>query len=167
MIGFGFVKSWKTLVGLRIILGVLEAGFFPGVVYLLSTWYKRYEVGKRYAIFYLIGSVASAFGGILAFGLMQMQGIRGYGGWRWIFIVEGCLTCLVALLGYLVLTTFPDNDKSRSIRFLTPEQRRLVIARVNQDRGDADLEPFSLRKWAGAGLDWKIWCYGTCECYLM
>lgn len=49
----------------------------PGVVYLLSTWYTRYEVGKRYAFFYLIGCVASAFGGILAFGLMQMEGIAG------------------------------------------------------------------------------------------
>lgn len=58
-------------------------------MYLLSTWYKRYEVGKRYATFYLIGCLASAFGGILAFGLMQMEGVGGYGGWRWIFIIEG------------------------------------------------------------------------------
>merc|ERR1711977_768125 len=63
MIGFGFVQDWTHLVGLRAILGVLEAGFFPGVVYLVSTWYKRYEMGKRYAGFYLIGCVASAFGG--------------------------------------------------------------------------------------------------------
>merc|ERR1711964_503910 len=63
--------DWTHLVGLRAILGVLEAGFFPGVVYLMSTWYKRYEMGKRYAGFYLIGCVASAFGGILAFGLMH------------------------------------------------------------------------------------------------
>lgn len=49
------------------------------------------DVGKRYAIFYLIGCVASAFGGILAYGLMHMQGLRGYGGWRWIFIIEGCV----------------------------------------------------------------------------
>ena len=48
-------------------------------------------MGKRYSIFYLIGSLASAFGGILAFGLMQMEGIQGYGGWRWIFIIEGCV----------------------------------------------------------------------------
>lgn len=45
------------------------------MVYLLSTWYTRYEVGKRYATFYLIGCLASAFGGILAYGLMQMEGI--------------------------------------------------------------------------------------------
>lgn len=49
------------------------------------------EVGRRYSVFYLIGSLASAFGGILAYGVMQMDGIRGYGGWRWIFIIEGCV----------------------------------------------------------------------------
>ncbi|KAL9006062.1 MAG: hypothetical protein Q9188_001189 [Gyalolechia gomerana] len=109
MIGFGFVKDWKTLVGLRLILGVLESGFFPGVVYLLSTWYKR-----------------------------------------------------LAFLGYIFLVSFPDNQKSRSIRFISAEERQLIIARVNQDRGDADLEKFSIKKWLGGASDWKIWAYGLC-----
>ncbi|KAL9027430.1 MAG: hypothetical protein Q9196_004039 [Gyalolechia fulgens] len=146
MIGFGFVKDWKTLVGLRLILGLLEV----------------HEVGKRYSVFYLIGSLASAFGGILAYGLMQMDGIQGYGGWRWIFIIEGCLTCLVAFLGYIFLVSFPDNEKSRSIRFLSAEDRQLIIARVNQDRGDANLEKFSFKEWLGGAADWKIWAYGLC-----
>ena len=68
MIAFGFVKKWEEMAGLRIILGVLEAGFFPGCAYLMSTWYTRYELQKRYSIFYLIGSGASAFAGILAYG---------------------------------------------------------------------------------------------------
>ncbi|KAG7005719.1 MFS-type transporter cnsO [Physcia stellaris] len=160
MIGFGFVKDWKALMGLRLILGILESGFFPGVVYLLSTWYKRYEVGKRYSIFYLIGSLASAFGGVLAFGLMQMEGVQGYGGWRWIFIIEGCLTCFVALLGYIFLVSFPDKQESLTIRFLSAEERQLIVARVNQDRGDADLENFTFKKWLGGASDWKIWAYG-------
>lgn len=53
-----------------------------GCVYLLSTWYVRYDMGKRYSVFYLLGVVASAFSGILAFGLMQMNGLAGLGGWR-------------------------------------------------------------------------------------
>jgi MFS family permease len=75
------------MAGLRIILGALEAGMYPGSVYLLSTWYPRYELQKRNATFYLIGSMASGFGGILAYGLMQMDGIAGKAGWEWIFIV--------------------------------------------------------------------------------
>jgi MFS family permease len=83
IIGFGFVNSWTVMVGLRIILGVLEAGYFPGCVYLLSTWYRRYEVAKRYSVFYLIGMFSSALSGILAYGLMQMEGVQGIRGWRW------------------------------------------------------------------------------------
>lgn len=86
--GFGFTKDWKAMVGLRIILGILEAGFFPGCAYLLSCWYPRYQLQKRNAAFYLIGSMASALSGILAYGLMQMKGLAGLGGWCWIFIVS-------------------------------------------------------------------------------
>src|SRR6195952_212165 len=85
---FGFVPNWETMAGLRIILGALEAGLYPGSVYLLSTWYPRYELQKRNATFYLIGSMASGFGGILAYGLMQMNGLSDISGWRWIFIVS-------------------------------------------------------------------------------
>ena len=56
---------------MRVILGVLEAGFFPSCVYLLSTWYTRFEMGKRYSLFYILGCVASAFSGILAYGVSQ------------------------------------------------------------------------------------------------
>jgi MFS family permease len=69
MIGMGFVKDWQELAALRVILGVLEAGFFPSCVYLLSTWYTRYDVGKRYSCFYILGSLASACAGILAYGV--------------------------------------------------------------------------------------------------
>jgi len=59
MIGFGFSHSWQVMAVLRTILGILEAGFYPGCVYLLSTWYPRYDLQKRNAMFYLIGSMAS------------------------------------------------------------------------------------------------------------
>lgn len=86
------------MAGLRVILGVLEAGFYPGCVYLLSTWYPRYELQKRNAVFYLIGSMASAFAGILAYGLMQLNGRADLSGWRWIFIVSLFCSCRVSTL---------------------------------------------------------------------
>lgn len=115
---------------------------------------------------------------------MQMEGIQGFGGWRWIFIIEGVvcssqipvlittkyadafkqITCLVAFLGYIFLISFPDNKKFRTIiPFLSVEERQLIVARVNQDRSDADYEKFSLKKWLGGGTDWKIWAYGLCK----
>lgn len=66
---------------------------------------------------------------------------------------------VIAGLGYLWMRPFPDNSKSRNLRFLTTDEQRLILARVDVDRGDAVLEKFTLRRWARGGLDWKIWAY--------
>lgn len=158
MIGMGFSKDWETLAGMRVLLGVLEAGFFPSCVYLLSTWYTRFDVGKRYSVFYMLGSAASACAGILAFGLMQLHGREGLTGWRWIFIIEGALTCFLGLGSYFLLVDFPDKAH-KSWSFLTEREAKFIIARVDRDRGDAQPEPFSAAKFFRAGADLKIWGY--------
>ncbi|KAJ5110584.1 hypothetical protein N7532_001119 [Penicillium argentinense] len=156
MIGTGFVKNWGQLVGLRVLLGVLEAGYFPGCVYLLSCWYTRYDVQKRFSVFYLIGCVASALSGILAFGLMQLAGTHGLGGWRWIFILEGVITGFIGILCFLFLVDFPDRA-AKSWRFLSQKESDWIVRRINNDRKDGNLEAFSLKKFLKPGLDIKIW----------
>lgn len=156
MIGFGFVHSWQVMAGLRVILGIFEAGFYPGCVYLLSTWYPRYELQKRNAGFYLIGSMASAFGGILAYGLMQLNGRAHLSGWRWIFIIEGVLTCVLAFLAYLLIVDFPENSP-KSWRFLSQKEADLVVARIDHDRNDVETTPFHLGSYLRNGLDSKVW----------
>ncbi|KAF3926829.1 hypothetical protein ABW20_dc0101789 [Dactylellina cionopaga] len=160
MIGMGFVKRWEQLMGLRLVLGVFEAGYFPGAVYLLSTWYTRYEMGKRYAAFYILGCVASAFAGILAYGLMQMNGLEGLTGWRWIFIMQGVITCVIAIIAYIFLVPFPDADAHKAWGFLNKSEVGYIIRKVNADRGDVQLEPFTIQRFLGGGLDFKIWCFG-------
>ncbi|KAI8628740.1 major facilitator superfamily domain-containing protein [Xylariaceae sp. FL1651] len=149
MLGMGFVKNYGQITALRIIIGLFEAGFFPSAVYLLSTWYTRYELGRRYGIFYVIGSVTSAFSGILAFGIIHLEGAGGLRGWRWIFIIEGIVTILLGIAGYWLLW-----------HFLSDKERAWVIRRVNADRGDVATPKFELLKFLGAGTDWKIWAYG-------
>ncbi|KAJ5118407.1 hypothetical protein N7448_010116 [Penicillium atrosanguineum] len=156
MIGTGFVKNWGQLVGLRVLLGVLEAGYFPGCVYLLSCWYTRYDVQKRFSIFYLIGCVASALAGILAFGLMQLNGTNGLTGWRWIFILEGVITGFIGILCFIFLVDFPDRA-SKSWRFLSERECAFIVRRINDDRKDGNLEAFSMRKFLRPALDAKIW----------
>ncbi|KAI1917917.1 hypothetical protein LOZ61_000031 [Ophidiomyces ophidiicola] len=156
LIGFGFAKDWHAMAGLRALLGVLEAGFFPGAVFLLSCWYSRFEVQKRYSLFYFIGAVAGSLSGILAFGLSQMNGMHGLGGWRWIFIMEGVISIAVAIICYIFIVDFPDKaDKAWG--FLSANERAFIIRRINKDRGDADAEAFSLKKFLTPALDLKIW----------
>ncbi|KAG6158798.1 hypothetical protein E4U48_002805 [Claviceps purpurea] len=158
MIGMGFVKNWQQITALRAVLGLLEAGFFPSCVYLLSTWYTRYEVGKRYSVFYIVGCVAAACSGILAYGLMQLNGRENLTGWRWIFIVEGSLTCGLAIVCYWLLVDFPDSTR-KTWNFLCAHELQWIVNRVERDRGDAKTEAFQLRKFLRSGLDWKIWAY--------
>ncbi|KAJ5996276.1 hypothetical protein N7522_007936 [Penicillium canescens] len=160
MISFGFVPNWQTMAGLRIILGALEAGMYPGSVYLLSTWYPRYELQKRNATFYLIGSTASGFGGILAYGLMQMDGIAGKSGWEWIFIIEGLLTCVLGIGSYIFLVDFPEQSP-KSWKFLNETEASFVIAQIENDRADAIVEPFSMGKYLANGKDSKVWAYAA------
>lgn len=157
MIGMGLIHEWQELAGLRVILGVFEAGYFPGAVYLLSTWFVRYDVGKRYAVFYMIGSLASAVSGILAYGLMQMDGIAGYRGWRWIFIIEGILTVVIGIIGFIFLVPFPDQNAWRSWNFLSEREVRYIMATVDRDRGDTQIEAFSLKRFLTPAKDIKVW----------
>ncbi|KAI9801542.1 MAG: hypothetical protein M1825_003221 [Sarcosagium campestre] len=156
MIGFGFVSVWTQMLALRFILGVFEAGFFPGSVYLLSTWYARYDMQKRYSVFYLIGCFASALAGILAYGLMQMKGLADLNGWRWIFIIEGIITCLIGIAGYWLLVDFPEQAH-KSWKFLNAEEVAFIVRRVTKDRDDVKAEPFKLSRFLRPALDLKIW----------
>jgi len=158
MIGNGFVKTWEQLAGLRVLIGALEAGFFPGAVYLLSTWYARYDMQKRYTLFYGIACLAAAFCGILAYALAKMKGIGGLSGWRWIFIMEGVITCVIAFVAFFFLVGFPE-EAHKSWNFLTEQERDFVLRRVNRDRGDAVTEAFSLKAFLKPAADFKLWVF--------
>ena len=94
------VDSYGTLVALRFIVGILEAGFAPGILLILSSWYKPYEQSKRFAVYISAAVLSGAFGGILAGAITEnLDGAHGIDGWRWLFIVEGCAT-IVSLLIY-------------------------------------------------------------------
>lgn len=84
----GLVRSWPVLAFCRILVGVFEASIFPVVFYILSSWYKRYQVHQKLAMVYAIEIVSSAFAGVLAYALALMRGHGGLNGWRWIFIVS-------------------------------------------------------------------------------
>lgn len=109
-----------------------------------------------------------------------MAGLQGLSGWRWIFIIEGVLSCCVgmsilfsrilfnhtanikltqaAFFGYVFFVGFPDDGKTYKW-FLTPAQTQFIIDRVNADRSDAVTEPFTLGRFLKGGLDLKIWGY--------
>ncbi|KAL9596320.1 MAG: hypothetical protein Q9219_005874 [cf. Caloplaca sp. 3 TL-2023] len=125
-----------------------------------------YDVGKRYFGFYVIGCIALAFGGILAYGLMQMDGLSGKAGWRWIFIMEGIITCAASFLAYLFLIDFPEKA-DQSWRFLSMDERDLILRRIDKDRDDVKVEPFTFGRFLRPALDLKIWIFGLISFFLI
>jgi MFS family permease len=83
----GFVHHWVPLAVCRLLLGFLEGGLVPGVLYLLSCWYTRYEIGTRIAFFYVIGVASSGLSGLLAYGLEKMDGTADISGWRYVLCI--------------------------------------------------------------------------------
>ena len=72
-------------------------------------WYKRGESQQRFSIFFASATLASAFGSLLASAIQNMNGVGGKAGWRWIFILEGVTTCVLAAAGYFVIPDFPED----------------------------------------------------------
>ncbi|KAF1809219.1 MFS general substrate transporter [Eremomyces bilateralis CBS 781.70] len=128
MMCMGWVHNYAGLLSARFFLGVAEAGLFPGATYLCSTWYLRKELQFRIALFYTAASLAGSFSGLLAYGIGFMEGIRGYGGWRWLFILEGLLTIVVALVSIPFICDAPD-----AVGWLTDEEKRFVQLRLQFD----------------------------------
>ncbi|KAL8685880.1 MAG: hypothetical protein Q9224_005630 [Gallowayella concinna] len=152
----GLVQNYSGLLATRFFLGLAESGMFPGSFYLIGMWYKRSEAQKRYSFFFGSTSLAGAFGGLLASAIGKMDGMRGYKGWRWIFILEGLLTALVAIWFYFIIPDFPENAK-----WLTEEERTYVETRLRKDQGRSAAErPIELRDVINVFKDYKIFVGG-------
>jgi MFS family permease len=132
---------------------------FPGVAYYITMWYCRHEAQFRQALFFSAASVAGAFSGLLAYGIAHMDGVGGLAGWRWIFILEGILTVIVAILAYFILFDFPETAT-----FLTEEERAFVVYRLKYQGSANESEvkvaqddTFQWKYVKAAFLDWQIW----------
>ncbi|KFZ01962.1 hypothetical protein V500_00517 [Pseudogymnoascus sp. VKM F-4518 (FW-2643)] len=121
--------NYQHLVLTRFFLGVAEAPFYPGALYLLSIFYTRKEITTRVAILYTANILSTAFSGLIAAATFAtLDGAHGIKGWKWLFIIEGAITFAVAILSVFVLPDHPLTTK-----WLTEEERILAHARMTQD----------------------------------
>ena len=118
------VTNYEGLLTLRIALGIAEAGFPPGVLYVLSQWYPPAELGTRNALFLVAGPLANAFGAVIAYGLLQLSA-PGASGWQLLFLLEG-LPAVV--LGVVCVFALPDSIASAT--WLSADEKALALARM-------------------------------------
>ncbi|KAG9185414.1 MFS general substrate transporter [Alternaria panax] len=153
----GLTSSYGGLLAGRFFLGVTESGFFPAATFLLTLWYRRFELQRRMAVFYVAASLAGAFSGLLAYGIEQLDGRSGLAGWQWIFLIEGLIPVALALIIWKIL---PDSPETA--RFLTQQERDLLVSRLSNDLGSGQGQVTNSDKITKeqilTGLsDWKIY----------
>ncbi|KAJ0335206.1 hypothetical protein COL922a_009575 [Colletotrichum nupharicola] len=131
MLGMGFANDWRVIVACRMLIGIFEAGFLPCCMYLLSSWYQRYEVQQRMALWYMINLFISAFSNILAYAIIKLDGAHvGF-----------------SFIGYIFTLPFPDQLLASGKRTaFTQQEIEIILDRVERDRGDAEPDPMTWQK---------------------
>ena len=128
------VQSFGGLVAVRFCLGFVEAAYFPGVLFFLSSWYTRKELAVRTAVMYSGSLISGAFSGLIAAGISSgLDGARGIAAWRWLFIIEGVITIFISFCAYFILPNFP-----RTTSWLSEQERQLAAFRLQEDIGTDD-----------------------------
>ncbi|KAK6432571.1 hypothetical protein LTR95_011260 [Oleoguttula sp. CCFEE 5521] len=154
----GFVQNFVGLCIVRVLLGFFEAGFFPGAVLIISKWYLPGESQTRIAIFFTASALAGAFSGLLAFCIAKMDGIGGYEGWRWIFILEGIASVAAGIACFFLLIDLPSQSTgwltADEIRYL--EVRQIAVGRF-RPKGHVKEPKFDSKIFISVLTDWKIY----------
>ncbi|ORY58890.1 allantoate permease [Pseudomassariella vexata] len=152
------VNSYGGLFACRFLLGFAEAPYFPGAVFLMSTWYTRSELSKRYAAFYAGPALANMFGGLIAAGVLNsLEGHAGLRAWRWLYVIESVVTVGLAVIAFFVLPDFPQSTK-----WLSDEERAYAMWRIANDIGEEEedtKEPTMMQAVWLAVSDYRTWMF--------
>ncbi|KIY00448.1 uncharacterized protein Z520_04133 [Fonsecaea multimorphosa CBS 102226] len=157
-IGAAAAKNFGGIATTRILLGVVEAGFFPSAIYYLSMFYTRHEIAKRISLFYMMGFVANAFSGLIAYSVFQWH--RSLHNWQYLFIIEGSLTVFLSIVAFMILPR-----SLASSRYFTQAEKDYGTLRLQKE---FEIEPIKF-SWSAALkplFNWHTWMFGSMSlCY--
>lgn len=130
----GAVDTYEHLLVVRFFLGITESPYFPGALFLLSSWYTKRELALRTALLYTGSLLSGAFSGLIAAGIQKgLDGNLGLESWRWLFIIEGVITVGFAIAAIFILPDYPASTK-----WLSMQERAIAVHRLAKDSGHTD-----------------------------
>ena len=151
MVTWGLVSAsgWRSSPGptsfyvLRFLLGVAEAGFFPGIILYLTYWFPAEERARWIGMFMIAIPLSSVIGGPLSGWILdQMNGVAGVKGWQWLFVLEGLPSVFVGLACFVYL-----DDGPAAARWLDPAERDALTRRLEAERHHREAaRTFTLRE---------------------
>lgn len=148
--GMAFIHTAHQLYGMRLLLGAAEAGFTPGVIFYISRWFPSSNRARAMSFFYIAAALASVIGLPLSGALLNMDGILGHAGWRWLYFVEGVPA---VALGFVVLKYLPDGVSDA--KWLSPAQGEWLSKTIADETARAPGGHSA--GWQRAFSDSKVW----------
>ncbi|WVW80169.1 hypothetical protein I302_102146 [Kwoniella bestiolae CBS 10118] len=161
LIGAGASHNRAQWFALRLLLGLFEAGMYPGCTYTLTTWYTPAQIHSRTTIYYLGGVLSGAISGLLAYGIGQMDGRAGQRGWRYIYWIEGAITFTVGIIAMFTLQETPQKTK----KWLSEREKRFLALRSKYMYGGGRMgskDEFSLKDALKALKSEHVWILSFC-----
>ncbi|KAI8806161.1 major facilitator superfamily domain-containing protein [Cladochytrium replicatum] len=152
-------EAWHFYL-LRFLLGAFEAGFFPGVAYYMTFWFRKRETSSGFSYWFLGLPLSNAISSALSLGISYMDGVAGLYGWKWNFIIYAVLTVIV---GVITIFYLPDSPKRASYKnnFLTDEQVKLAASRMDAEQeGTGAGHGHSIKDLLLSLKDWKAVAFG-------
>jgi MFS transporter, ACS family, tartrate transporter len=156
-----FVHSRTSFYGMRLLLGIAEAGYFPGAAYYISLWFPAKERARALGFFYVSLPLASVVMGSVAGALLRLDGRFGLRGWQWLFLIEGIPAVLLSVAIWFTLAERPKDAK-----WLSGDEREALEFEV------AEAAPLDDRsnRWSALGAvlrDPRVWVLGLCALCLL
>ncbi len=144
--GTAFATGPVSYSVIRFITGVAEAGFYPGAIFYIATWFPVAVRGRILAWFVVAVPLSSVISGPVSTALLEMNGIAGLAGWQWLFIIEGLPACLLG-----VVTLYMLADRPEDARWLTDDEKKALRAQL-----DAEAHPSTKKDLRSALLDVRV-----------
>lgn len=145
-----FTRNESQFLIVRVLLGIAEAGFFPGAIYLTTIFFPKKQQDEIRGLFYMGAPIAMVIGSPISGLLLQMHGIMGLPGWFWMFFLEGIAAAVVGIAAWFYL-----DDTPRTARFLTPKEGALLADAIEDEERRASAATQSSVK--GAFGSWRVW----------
>ncbi|KAK0637410.1 major facilitator superfamily domain-containing protein [Bombardia bombarda] len=138
---------------LRFFIGLAESTFYPGMQYIIGSWYRKDELAKRSCIFHASGALGTMFSGYLMSAVYHLNGVGGYKGWQWLFIIDTVISLPIAIAGFFVLPDVPEITRAW---YFTADDIALAQKRM-QLEGRANRAPFTKAKFKKIFSSWHIY----------
>jgi MFS family permease len=132
-IALAFTQNATMFYILRFLLGVAEAGFFPGVLYLLTLWFPKDYRGRMVGLFMIFSALANAIGAPIGGMLLDLDGLMGLAGWEWVFLATGIPAVIAGIVTFFYLDDTPEKAK-----FLNEEEKRWLSDRLARENAGMD-----------------------------